>query len=298
MTVPDPPPSWPIGHQHMSAPSPAVSVLVVSWDGYERVWEPFFRCFFRHWPDCPFPVNLGANSRSYPDPRVRPVLFGEEADYSSNLIRMLEQVRADWVILWVDDFLLAENVDTARILKIVALAEREGAGYVNLTALPHEITPLFTVTDVEGEIGEIDDGAPYSFALGVTLWRREVILAALRPGESPWQIERDGSLRIGSLPYRFFFVARRSVTRPPVRVINAIQEGRWTRLATRMLLREGLGAQLAGRDVESAPSTLVLAAYKRLRYHGIRLVCRIGGRRAMKLVSRIISRRLLVMRNY
>jgi hypothetical protein len=27
-----------------------VAILVVSWDGYADLWDPFFRCLFKAWP--------------------------------------------------------------------------------------------------------------------------------------------------------------------------------------------------------------------------------------------------------
>ena len=83
-----------------------VVILVPSWDGYQDVWQPFFHCFFKYWPDCPYPVFLGSNSLSYPDSRVSPILIGPDIDYSSNLIAMLDHIDQDWVIIFTEDMLL------------------------------------------------------------------------------------------------------------------------------------------------------------------------------------------------
>jgi len=37
------------------------SILIPSCDKYSDLWRPFFTLFWRHWPDCPFPVYLGSN---------------------------------------------------------------------------------------------------------------------------------------------------------------------------------------------------------------------------------------------
>ena len=277
--------------------TPTVSVLVVSFDGYAQVWRPFFQCFFRHWPDCPYPVYLGSNSRTYDDARVRPILIGADRDYSTNLIRMLEQIDSEWVIVWMDDFLLVDRVDTRRIANVLGLGNREGAGFVNLISLPLELTPLFTSGDVGGELGEMRKGAPYRVVFGTALWRRSALLELLRPGETAWQIEREGSLRTNDLPWRFFFVARSRLSDPPLRVENAIEEGRWTRRAAAFLRREGMADALGTRPIQPRGRTLSVATYNLVRYLAVRTIYAIGGARAMATIARLISSRTFVMQN-
>jgi hypothetical protein len=71
---------------------PDASILVVSCDGYQDLWKPFFSCFLKYWPDCPFPVYLGSNNLTYPDCRVRSLAIEIYIDYSSNLIKMLHNI--------------------------------------------------------------------------------------------------------------------------------------------------------------------------------------------------------------
>jgi hypothetical protein len=74
-------------------PGADISVLVVSCDAYQDLWKPFFSCFFKFWPDCPFPVYLGANFKKYEDDRVQTILIGQDLDYSTNLLMMLKQIK-------------------------------------------------------------------------------------------------------------------------------------------------------------------------------------------------------------
>ena len=100
---------------NMPVKSHDVAVLIVSWDGYVDLWKPFFNCFFRFWPDCPYPVYLGTNSLLADDERVKPILIGEEVDYCSNLIAMLKQLDTRWVITWVEDFFPAKPIENQRV---------------------------------------------------------------------------------------------------------------------------------------------------------------------------------------
>lgn len=281
--------------EHISPKDPAV--LVVSWDGYADVWAPFFHCFFKYWPDCPYPVFLGSNSKQYPDNRVLPILTGADVDYSSNILAMLSQVNQEWVILWMEDFILSVPVDTLRIRKIVGLAQREGAAYVNLVRLPLEIAPLFSKNDLQGEIGEVLPGAPYRIALGAALWNKRALMKLLRPGETAWDIERQGSLRSRDLYDKFYCVSKQRIKDPPLRVVNTIEAGHWTRAAISFFRREGLQEHLGTRPVETYQSHVCLKWYCYIRYLSIKLLYTLGGGKAMRFVAKLISKRTLVVQN-
>ena len=34
------------------------AILIVSCDKYSDLWDPFFKLFFKFWPDCPFNIYL------------------------------------------------------------------------------------------------------------------------------------------------------------------------------------------------------------------------------------------------
>ena len=67
----------------------SLAILICSCDAYADVWDPFFTLFFRHWPDCPWPIYLIANHRRYPDDRVNTLLLGDDKDWSTNILRCI-----------------------------------------------------------------------------------------------------------------------------------------------------------------------------------------------------------------
>ena len=84
----------------------APPLLVVSCDRYADLWEPFFRIFRLRWPDCPFPVHLGTNYKSYEDGAVTTVAIGEDESWASGVLRMLKRLEAPYLIVLLEDFLL------------------------------------------------------------------------------------------------------------------------------------------------------------------------------------------------
>src|SRR6266568_9360967 len=92
-----------------------IAVLVVSCDPYSDVWAPFFTLFWKYWPDCPYPVYLGTNEKTVPHNSVTTLRVGTDRDWSSNLREMLRQLRAEHVMLFLEDFFITARVDTASI---------------------------------------------------------------------------------------------------------------------------------------------------------------------------------------
>jgi len=246
-------------------PNEDVAILVVSWDGYQDVWEPFFHCFFKYWPDCPYPIYLGSNRLTYDDPRVRGIRIGADKNYSSNLIAMLEQLACEWVVLWIDDALLSGPVNTARVSSLIAAAQEKNAAYLKLFVTPFSLTSL-VVPETAADFCEVPKGAPYRVSMTVGLWRKRALLDFLRPGESAWDIERNGSLRSCELVEPFLCVSKGNVSEPPLPLIHGIWQRRWTWEAAQFLRQEGLQECLKGRPVQSYRSFLQKAAYMRIRY--------------------------------
>ena len=89
-----------------------LAIIVVSCDKYSDLWDIFFQCFFKYWPDCPYKLYLGSNFLVYPDERVNNILVGEDIDYSSSLKIMLSEVDEDFVLPMVEDFFISKRIDS------------------------------------------------------------------------------------------------------------------------------------------------------------------------------------------
>ncbi len=224
----------------------APAVLVVSFDAYQDLWPVFFRSFFKYWPDCPYRIYLGANTATYADPRVTPVLIGADQDYSTNLRAMLAQVPNPWVITWIEDRPPCAPVDTARVVQAITLAQQRQAAYLKLISIyPLALVPAANI------IGEIPKGQSYRVSLTVALWHQPALRQLLRPGESAWDIERRGSDRSNDLAGGFYGLPLATRGAPPLPQRHIVLKGRIMRAALPFLRREGLRELLARRPVQS-----------------------------------------------
>lgn len=278
-----------------------LSILVVSFDGYSDLWRPFFHCFFKYWPDCPYPVFLGCGDKNYDDPRVEQICIGKDVDYSSNLLAMIRRIDARWVILWTDDFFPDSRVNTDMIrgfqAALAAAPPEWDVVYLDLLQFPLRISPLFSLPTDSPNIHEMPKGAPYRTSLGVTLWRRDFLEHFLVPGESAWDIERKGFARADDSTSTFWCVHTRDEN-PPISIVNMVEKRSWTRRGVRLLEQEALTHHLSGRSVESGLRVLKMRAYGWARYMAVRsAVALLGAGLTNRLLAPLVSARRLAIQN-
>jgi hypothetical protein len=220
------------------------ALLVVSCDSYRDLWPPFFTLFFRYWPDCPFPIFLGANDDGYPDRRVISLRIGEDQDWSSNLMRMLELIPLEGILLLQEDFLIDRPVQTGRIRRLIDTAQDMHAACLRLMPIPG---PDVLRAD-HPELGEIRPGAEYRVSLQAAWWDKSHLATIPRAGESPWQFERLGSRRSDSIDAPFLCL-RKGADYPLDYFTTAVFRGYWEPGAVKLCRRENVYVDLRARPV-------------------------------------------------
>jgi hypothetical protein len=222
-------------------------LLVVSCDSYRDLWPPFFTLLFRYWPDCPFPVHLGSNEQTYPDPRVHPSKVGPDRDWSSNLLAMLRALPQEGLLLMQEDFLIDKPVQTSIVRELVQEAHRRKAACLRLMPIPG---PDSACAD-HPRLGILRRGADYRVSLQAAWWNRTALMSLLTPGESPWQFERLGSRRSDKMDGEFLSL-RQKIGFPLDYYTTAVYRGRWEPDAVRLCRREGIPVDLKIRPMMDA----------------------------------------------
>lgn len=247
-------------------PRDEVSFVILSCDRYSDLWDPFFGCFDKYWPDCPFKLFLVTNHSRYERPGVSVISIGPDRDYATNLLAVLDTVKTPWIILWVEDYFLTKTINTARLFSILEEAVSKGADYLKLT----EDAPL-SYNDAHGaQVGEIPRGVKYRSAIGTALYRRETLRKLLIPGMSIWQL--DKSQRSNELNDVFMALTLKSAKNPPLPSINSVIKGRWHWSAPSFLRREGFGEVVPGRKRQAFLGYIYIRAYwiRMAIYHMLR----------------------------
>jgi hypothetical protein len=234
-----------------------ISILVVSCDRYRDLWQPFFTMFFRYWTTCPWPVYLGANTHRFEDKRVETILVGQDRDYSSNLLAMLDRIPTSRVLIWLEDLPPVASVSSRRLREILAFANVHRAAYVRLIDLP----PYAATSQVLG-LGPLPAGIRYRVSMTVAIWDTAVLRGLLRDGETAWQFEKQASRRSSTCGGDFYGVAHADRKDPPIHHVHLVAKGRLIRDATRLLDGEGIEHLLHGRLLQTRSSAAYAWAYR------------------------------------
>jgi hypothetical protein len=224
----------------------SVAVVVSSCDAFFDTWRPFFFFFRKHWSDCPLPVFLIVNQLRVRSRIIRPISVGPDRNWASNMAIALTSITQPYILYFQDDYFLNGKVNNELLAQDFAFAFDNNAASLCLYArstLEPDFQPL------NDRIGIVPPDSDGRTRLQVTLWKKEVLQAALRPGESAWNMEARGSDRTKDL-LALSYVHRRGLPIPYL--MSAIVRGLWTPQALELCRQSGFEIKPRFRSEHSA----------------------------------------------
>jgi hypothetical protein len=212
----------------------SVAIVVSSCDAFFDAWRPFCFFFRKHWSDCPFPVFLVVNGLQVRSNVVQPIPVGPDRDWATNMATALASISQPYVLYFQEDYFLNGAVNNALLAADIAYAFENDVASFCFQARG-QLEPNFqALNDRFGIVPRDSDGRT---RLQVTLWKKEVLQATLRPGESAWNMEARASERTRDL-LALSYLQRRD--RPIPYLMSAIVRGLWTPQAILLCKQAGL----------------------------------------------------------
>jgi len=223
------------------------AILVVSCDKYSDLWNPFFKSFFKFWPDCPFNIYLLSNYKSIDISQVRNLLIGDDISWSDNLYKAIHGLKEDYIFLFLEDLFLIDFVKTNKVLEIFNWILKSNANYVRINPFAVKADKKFNEL-----VGIVSKGTIYRTSTVLSVWKKGIFLNLLKKGESAWDFEIYGSLR--SDIYDEFYATWEKY----FPIMNVIIKGKWRRSAIRKLNSIGIEIDLSKREVMTFEETIKL----------------------------------------
>jgi hypothetical protein len=234
----------------------SLAIVVPSCDSYSDLWDAYFANLQAVWPECPFPIYLVANRCGFDATQangVNTILVGDDMTWSANLLKALPNVAADYVLLMMDDLFPTSRLDGKRILGLATMCIENKWDYLRLNPTPGP--PLFC--RVDDSVGRIPRGDIYRSSTVFSIWKRDVLMATLDPGEDAWHFEILGSSRTDR------FESWYAATRWNVPFCNLVIKGKIDPLALRKL--RNIGIELTTRRQVMTPLEAVSFQLRKLR---------------------------------
>jgi hypothetical protein len=213
------------------------AVVVASCDSYSDTWGPYDRLFERFWPDCPFAVYLVTNEKRRDFHRIHSLPIGKDVSWSDNLLTALSRIPQEFIILMVDDLFFTRPARTAQIRTILGWMNGSSGNCVHLYGRPRPVKPF------DGLLGTLPKGTYYRASAVSSLWRKSVLMSILKPQESAWDFEIQGSRR--SNAFDGFY----SVVEPIFTFVNGLIKGKWHPRAVAELVKLGVTPETQNRGI-------------------------------------------------
>jgi hypothetical protein len=223
----------------------SVAVVVSSCDAFFDAWRPFVFFFRKYWSDCPFPVYLINNQLRIRSNIIDPISVGPDKNWASNMAVALGSIRHPYVLYFQEDYFLNGPVRSDQLANDFAYAFDNDVASFCFYARSHLEPGFQPLNDRFGVVPPDSDGRT---RLQVTLWKKEVLQAILRPGETAWNMEARGSERTREM-LSLSYLQRRDAPIPYL--MSAIVRSLWMPEAIALCRQAGVKVHPRFRSVHS-----------------------------------------------
>jgi hypothetical protein len=171
-----------------------LALLVFSFDQYAWLWPGFYKAFRENW-NLIHPQSYFASDVETENNVGEPfkMLYSGSGEWSDRLKRVLLQIHADYIFLMQEDhYPTKKPPNLSEMMQIVSERDlfRLQLSPVNrFYALEGSDLPLF-----------FDPSSKYLVSHQPSIWLKDFLLSCLERGETPWQNEYKGTLRLNNKP--------------------------------------------------------------------------------------------------
>jgi len=160
---------------------------------------PVFMYFYRkYWPDNPYKTDI-VTEKKHIDGSV---FYTRGVAWSSGILEYIKQSKEQKFLLFLEDLLIRKMVDTERIRMAEKLCTGD-VGYVRVSNVP---TGYFLNHSKSGAIKgfrQYSLNRRFSAGLQPSIYQKKYLLDYLRKGETPWQTEQNGAVRLQKLKHKW-----------------------------------------------------------------------------------------------
>ena len=178
------------------------SILINTCDNYSDIWPVFFEIFKRTWTAEVPAIFLNTEKKHYQDNDLQITCLNldkgiNNAPWGKRLIKALEQVPHEYVLMLLEDFLFEQEIRTERIESCCRYLEND------LSIAAFQLTPngefekgIFPEEEERYKgFSKRRKGDLFTVVAGPTLWRKSDLLRLTKTSDNPWEWEFFGSFR-------------------------------------------------------------------------------------------------------
>lgn len=210
-----------------------MAILLYSCKKNSDMWSVFLTLFRKYWQECPYKLVLltdkqERNQESFGFDDV--VVL--DAGWRDMIFAGIDRAGTEYVMLWMDDYLLCDYVKNEDIAYYVEKAREYHAANIRLLESPTIIAKTYKRDE---DFNVYEPGTAYSFSTQVGIWNAALLKKYIRPQWSAWDFERKGSLEVKD--YKHPLLASRNYTFP---YEEGVRRGKWMDNGIRLCQRNNI----------------------------------------------------------
>ena len=221
-----------------------LSILIYSCKKNSDMWKIFLSLFNKYWNDCNYKLLLLTD---HIDQNDMVNGFDEIVELDSTWYEMimagLKKAATPYVMLFMDDYLLCDEVNNDDIEKYISYAKKYNCA--NIRFQKSDI--LKPATYKKDKLFDYyEPGTAYSFSTQVGIWDVSFLKKNIRPEWSAWDFERIGSVEVKDFDYPLLGTKKYSFP-----YIEGVRKGKWMHSGYELCKKEGIAIDEKKRPVMS-----------------------------------------------
>jgi hypothetical protein len=168
-----------------------ITIVINTCDAYSDVLKLFFAAINEYWPNNKYRIIINSEKKIYDEYNASThTLSLNNPSWGLRLIKTLESVKTEFVLMVFDDFILEnfvyqDEIDSA--LKLISINDDISVVYLMNTKLPHKNDAF------QNKFIELIDECEFRLNSYPGLWRRQDLISYTGINDNPWAWELFGS---------------------------------------------------------------------------------------------------------
>lgn len=256
-----------------------LTILIPSCDKYSGLWDPFFTLLFKNWPSLQsggsnqdIPIFFISNKKAFKHPRVQNIQFPNEISWSDNMIMALAKVQTKYVLYLQEDYFLTEKINEKMLYAILQYTKKHNSSYTSLVSMGQ--SPKFqSIIKESPNLIEIADDSQYRTSLQAAIWEKDTFSWLLKPGESIFAFELDGSKRSEGIKKLFLAHVNNELgtSFDVINYINAVDRGKILISAVNYLHSQGINFEPQKQHLPLQNDNLLTKLKKKIKWKILQL---------------------------
>lgn len=210
-----------------------LTILVSSFDGYSDIWPSFEKIFKNNWSDCEYPIKITSNFLECNG--LETIKTGEEINWSTRMIKAIESIDSDYVLLLLEDYLIGKKVDSNKFDSIVNKIVKEEINYFRLTNFPKSKN-----SKAIEEYAPIYQDEEYGINLQAAIWKVSYLKKVLHKySGNAWEFEIGLLSETVDAPHKAI-PGCYTMLNDPLCILNGVLKGKWFPSTIKFFKKQGI----------------------------------------------------------